>query len=236
MDDLDHLSSELNRHVHALIEARRAFAAVEVSGDPDALAQARETVWQAGLALTELAFGNTLRERMDQEIAPLDDQGNDPETEHRRALMMVGRFMQDLRSIGSAKLTDLTAGDILRFLNGEAGRLLHPVAAGPGPKAYNEIDLHLMRRCVLRVYVECARQDVGVECLLKLSPRAPGYKAFRDWAQRVPAGERAMATETGRALRAGRPLSVDQATLWTEISDRGLDEMFGYILKLKPLG
>ena len=193
---------------------------------------------QAGLALAELALGDVAarahgsgdratrqpgRRSRDRTPAPADDAG----AVHAGHAPWIGN---------SAKLTDLAAGDTLRFfrLNGEEGQLSRPVATGPGPKAYNEIDLHLMRRCVLRVFVECARQNVGEERLLKLSPRAPGYKAFRDWTQRFPAGDRALATEIGQALRASQPLSVEQATLWAEISDRDLDEMFVYLMRLRP--
>ncbi len=233
MDGLDRLNAELLRCVAALIEALKAIAVAEASRDADAISQARETVWQARLALAELAFGDELRERMDQEIAPLDNQGDDPEIEHRRMLMGLGRFMQDLRSIGSAKLSDLTAGDALIMLDGKPGRVLRPVE--PGSKAYDKIDLHLMRRCVLRVFVECARTGAkNMDEFLRSLRHAPAYDRFRGWSQRVPSEEREMATEIGEALRTGQPLSVDQAALWDGIKDGDLDEMFGYLLRLTP--
>jgi hypothetical protein len=234
MDDLlDRLNTELHRRVDALIEALRADTAAEASRNPDAIS--RETVWQARLALAELAFGDALRERMALEIAPLENQGDDPATEHRRMLLGLGRFMSDLRSIGSTKLSDLTTGDTLIMLGGKPGQWLRPPGTGPGQKAFGEIDLHLLRRCVLRVYVECARTDAKNQAeFLKSLPHGPGYDQFRGWSQRVPAEERAAATAIGEALRMDQPLTDKQSALWDEIKDRDLDEMLRYLLRLQP--
>jgi hypothetical protein len=236
MDDfLDRLGAALHQHAEALIKALSALAAAEASCGADAIAETRETVWQARLALAELAFGNALKERMAQAIAPLDNQGDDPATEHRRFLLGLGQLMLDVRSIGSETLSDLTAGDTRSLLSGKPGQVLRPAATGPGRKAFNEIELHLMRWCVLYVCVECARTDAeNQEEFLKSLPRAPSYSAFRDWVQRVPAEQREMATEIRQALRADQPLSKTQQALRDEISGHTLAEIFGYLLKLKP--
>ncbi len=234
MDDfLDRYAAELYRRVDTLVAALRAVEVAEASRDAAAISQAEEAAWQARLALAELAFGNALRDRMKQESALLDNLGDDPETEHRRMLLGLSRLMLDVRSIGSAKLSDLVAGDALVMLDGETGKVLHPV--GPGSKAYNVIERHWIRRYVLRVFVECVRTgSKNLHVFLQSLPRAPERDRFRDWSQLIHSAERARATKLGRALRVGKPLSADAAALWAEIKDDDLDEVFGYIVKLPP--
>jgi hypothetical protein len=244
MDDdfLDRLNTELHRRVDMLTEALKALAIAEASHDQETIAQAHETVWQARLALAELAFGNALRERMAQEIAPLDNQGDDPTTEHgrmiehRRMLMGLSRLMKDIRSIGSEKLSDLVAGDTILLLEGRPGhQVLYPDGAEPDT-LFDTIDLHLMRRCILRAFAECARTGAkNMREFLQSLPHAPGYDRFRDWSQRIPPRERAMATAIGAALRRGQKLSAEQQALWHEINDRDLDDLLSYLVKAPRL-
>jgi hypothetical protein len=235
MDDLDRLNAELHRRADTLTEALRANAASEASCDPDAIARARETERQARIALAELAIGDTARDSMAQEIEHLGNQGNDPATNQRRGLMMLGRFLTDMRPLGIPAITDVAVADTLRQLNGVEGQLLRPVVTGPGRKPFDEVELHLIRRYVLRVLVECASQDAGkVEDFLKGLRPTPTHRQFRGWSQLVPLEEREMAPQIGEALRSGQPLSADQAVLWDEIKDDDLAKLAGYLLKLDP--
>ena len=105
----------------------------------------------------ELAIGDEVRDPHDAGIAPLDNQPDDPATDHRRKLMMLGRFFYDVRSLGIPDLLDVAAADTFRQLEGKEGQLLCPVDTGPGQKGFDPIDLNLIRRYVLRVFVECAQ-------------------------------------------------------------------------------
>src|SRR3954463_16383238 len=99
-DDLERLRAEEYRRVDARIERLRDLEAAEASGDPDAISKAKEAAWQARLAHAGLAIGDEVRARMMREIAHLDNQPDDAATNHRRGLMMLGRFHFDLRSLG----------------------------------------------------------------------------------------------------------------------------------------
>ena len=236
MDDfLERLNAELHRRVDTLIETLRSGTTAEASGDADAIAQAEATAWQAGLALAELAIGDMARDRMAQEIAHLHNQDDNRETNHRRGLLMLGRFLTDMRSLGLPAVTDVAVADTFRQVNGVEGQLLRPVASGPGRKSFDPVDLHLIRRYVLNVLVACASRDASVvEAFLKKSQPAPSHRQFRDWSQLVLLHEREMAPEIGKALRAGQPLSAGQAALWGEIRDDDLGELAGYLLRLDP--
>jgi hypothetical protein len=233
-DDLDRIGVELHRRVDVLIEARRALAAAQASCDADAISQAEEAAWQAGLALAVPALDDMARNRMAREIEHLDNKPNDPATNHRRGLLMQGRFLIDMRPFGRADVTDVFAGDALRQLNGEDGQLSRPVDTGPGQKGFNPIDLNLIRRFVLRVIVESRRTEKTRERFLNKLPKGPTYAQFREWSQRVALEERETAKKIGKALSAGRPLPSNQAALWAEIEDDDLGKMFGYVQGLDP--
>ena len=197
MDDLDRLTAELHRRVEALIEALRPPRKLKHRATRMHSRRLRDRV--AGKAsLAELAFGDALRDRIAQEIAPLDNQGDYPEIEHRRMLMGLGRFMHDLRSLGPQCFRTWPPATRLSC-SAEAGRVLRPVE--PGPKAFDEIDLHLMRRCVLRVLVECARTGAkNQELFLRSLPHAPAYdgsvagrSASRQRSERWPGDRRGTA-------------------------------------------
>jgi hypothetical protein len=233
-EELDRLGAELHRRVGMLIDAHRTLMAAEASDDAGAISQAEETTWQAALALAEPAKGNMAQNRMARAIEHLDNQGDDPVTDQRRGLLALGRFLTDMRSLGVAAVTDVAVADTLRQLNGEVGQLLRPVKTGRGPKGYDKTDLNLIRRYVLRVLVY-ASQDDDLDELLNLSWPAPTPRQFRrEWAPRCPSDEQSMATEIGKALRAGQPLDSDQQALWDEIKNDDPRKLAGYVLKVDP--
>ena len=194
---------------------------------------------------------------MRREIAHLDNQGDDPATNQQRGLMMLERFLIDMRPFGRADVTDVAAGDALRSA-GKEGQLSRPVTTGLGQKGFDEIDLNLIRRYVLRVFVESSQAErpensfwkncrarpattsSGAGCSSvplekrQLVPLEKRQLVPLEKRQLVPLKERMMATAIGKALRAGQSLSSDQAALWAEINARDLDDMLGYILQLEP--
>jgi hypothetical protein len=237
-DGLERLRAEGYRRVDVWIEATRDLEATDVSGDPDAISEAEEAVFRAGLAVAELAIGDPVRNRMAREIAHLDNQPDDPETEHRRWLLMQKRFLYDMRSLGYPKVIDVGVADIFRHLNGVEGVYSRPLKTGRGPKGFDELDLNLIRRYVLRVFVECTRTGKDQKPFLEDLPKGPTYAQFRDWSQRVPLEEREkereMAAAIGEALRADRPLSSDQAALWDQIKHDDVVELYSYITRRDP--
>jgi hypothetical protein len=236
-DDLDRCRVEMYRRVEVLIETRRALAAAKASGKPDAIALAEGVAWQAGLALAESAINDMARVRMQREIEHLDHEDDDPATNHRRGLIMLVRFLTDMRPFGRPDVTDVAAGDIFRQLNGVQGQLLHPVVTGRGPKGFNDVDRNLIRRYVLRVFVECARTGKTQGQFLNSLPKSPTLARFRGWSQLkddrqerlVPLKDQQMATAIGKVLSAGQPLSNDQRPLWDEIKHDDLVVIHGFL-------
>ena len=182
-DDFERLRAEVYRRVDAKIEALKAVRDAEASGDADAISEAKEAVWQARLAHAELAIGDEVRVRMKREIAHLDNQPDDPATNHRRRLMMLGRF-STTAVLGLPDLLGVATADTVRQLEGKEGQVLRPVDTGPGQKGFDPIDLNLIRRYVLRVIVERWRtgaKNKNMKQFLSIWPHAPGYDQFRGW-------------------------------------------------------
>jgi hypothetical protein len=186
------------------------------------------------LQLADLAIGSWLRQQLQEEIAPLDNLPEDPETEHRRGLMMLRRFML---AISGPKLANTVAGDVICLLNGTWGQLLRPVGSDTG--SYNAIEQSLIRRYVLRVYVECARECTEHTQWLRDQKYGPSLDQFRKWSyervpQYVPPEEREIAKAIGDAFRDGRELSREQASLWDEIKDGDLTDIWIFLRRLPP--
>jgi hypothetical protein len=232
--DLDRYGAELHRRVDMLIETLQGLPAAEASGDPVAISSAEEAAWQARLALAEIALGDMARVRMLREIEPLDNQGDDPATNHRRRLIMLARILTDTRPFGFADVTDVAVADMFRQVNGVQGQLLRPVNPGPGTRRYDAIDWDLIRRYVLLARVECARTGKAHPDFLASQPLGPSHPQFRDWSRHVAREELAMAEKIGKAQHDGRSLSTDHAALWEEIKRDNLVELYGYVMRLDP--
>jgi hypothetical protein len=182
------------------------------------------------LQLIELLIGDWLRQRLTDEIAPLANQPDNTEIEHRRGLMLLGRIMLDLQPIVPTKLGDIVAGDTTRMLNGQQGLLLRPVSRGRGVIPYDDEELTLIRRYVLRVRVECARQKEQQERFLNKQPRGPSMDQFRSWSEKhAPRRARKLADAIGKAFHAKQALTPDQTALWLEIKDHDLLEIWNFI-------
>jgi hypothetical protein len=199
--------------------------------DPDLQARSVERRFQ----LVELVIGPYLRQRMDEAIGPLDNLPADPETEHRRGLMMLGRLMYEMCPIIGTKLADVTAGDTDYLLAGTWGLLLRPVKSGPGNKSYNVVEQALIRCYVLRVYVECGNTGAAHRKWLKDQAYGPTLAQFNEWAyRRVPPEERDLAAAIGHSFRDNHGLTREQAELWGEIKDWDLADIWMFLRKLLP--
>jgi hypothetical protein len=131
-NELDRYGVELLWRVKALIDAYRAAGAK--SQDPD------EAVWQARLALAELAIGDDARGRMQrgrrgglagraadglENLDTEDDLDNRATRQRREHLMMLVQFLTDLRRFGFSGVIDLTVSD-RAMAAGQEPRVLYP--------------------------------------------------------------------------------------------------------------